>query len=60
LLEITLWTCAATIGGQVRLGEPEEGQRFKSQNGSGTSDSLTAHPTAGTAYTDATATLFKN
>jgi hypothetical protein len=32
---------------------------FQSQGSSWTSDTLTAHPTAGTAYTDATATLFK-
>jgi hypothetical protein len=33
---------------------------FHTQNGSWTSDTLTAHVTAGTAYTDATAVLFKN
>jgi hypothetical protein len=33
---------------------------FNSQNGSWASDTLTAHTTGGTSYTDATATLFKN
>ena len=33
---------------------------FKAQTGPWTQDTLTAHVTGGTAYTDATATLFKN
>jgi hypothetical protein len=33
---------------------------FNSQTGTWTSDTLTAHVTGGTAYTDATATLYRN